>query len=109
MRAPETLSPTVTWRLWWWATPVERVPWTPCAGVVRVVRVVVVVVVTAAGVRRVTVVRLGPRSLCLRVGLVRVARTVRGAAVRLIGMMMVCLGVWLFGFEESWFDLDLMD
>jgi hypothetical protein len=51
--------------------------------------VVVVVVVAGVWVWRAAVVRFGPMSLCLRVGLVRVVRTVRGAAVRLIGMMKV--------------------
>lgn len=75
---------------------------TPWLGVVLVVLVVVVVVVVCAGARRAAVVRLGPMSLCLSVGFVRVVRTVRGAAVRLIGMLKVVWGFVLKVGLEEW-------
>jgi hypothetical protein len=63
--------------------------------------VVVVVVVVVAGVRRVAVARLGPRSLVFKLGLaaLRVVLVVRGATVvwcrrRPIGMLMVYVVVF---------------
>jgi hypothetical protein len=87
MRAPETLSPIVAWRLWWVPATVP-----PVCLVVRVVVVVVVVVV--AGARRVPVVRWPPpSSLVFKLGraVVRVVRVVRGVVwwVRRTGMLIV--------------------
>lgn len=82
---PDTLSPMVAWRLWWWTG--VALAWCPWAPVVLVVRVVVVVVVVVTGVR--LAVRRPPSSLVLRLGraVARVARTVRGAERRMRGMV----------------------
>jgi hypothetical protein len=71
----------------------------------------VVVVVVAAGVRRVAVARLGPRSLVFRLGraALRVVLVVRGATVvwwvrRPIGMMNECWrGCTEYGDLEFWY------
>jgi hypothetical protein len=87
IKAPETLSPIVAWRLWWWVAVVA--PWWPAAWwpapVVRVVFVVVVVVVVVAGAWRALVrvpARGVPMILVLKLGFARVVLVVRGTAVR---------------------------